>query len=337
MDKVCVTGASSFLSSHIISQLLSQGYQVHATVRSEERAAEVQHLFAQLHPYQSGQLTMFICDLASESNWRTSVNQCKYVIHTASPFSSTANLSDEQLISEAVDGTLRVLRHARDAGVEKVIMTSSFGAIGYGQNWTGRVFDERDWTDLNAPNLPAYIRSKTLAEKAAWEFNDSQGENMALSVINPVGIFGPVPGKASSSTQIISALLSGSMPLAPKLSFGVVDVRDAAQLHLSAMLSPKAAGERFIANQGRCVSIMEIAEILRSSNLNAGKLPGAEMPNWAVRLLAKFNKQLQQIAPQVGVVRESTSAKAREVLGWSPRPLEETILDTARSLVDRAP
>jgi dihydroflavonol-4-reductase len=332
MDRVCVTGGSSFLSGHIISLLLDQGYAVQTTVRADARGEEVRKLVEDLNPEQADRVGIFVCDLRKESNWKQAMQQCRFVMHVASPFSSIASESEDEIVSMAVDGTLRVLKAALAAGVERVALTSSFGAIAYGQPWRGKVFDERDWTKLQGPGVFPYIKSKTLAEKAAWDFIEREGGSMELSVINPVGIFGPIIGKPSSSTEIISSLLSGKVPMAPRLHFGVVDVRDVAELHLLAMLSEQAAGQRFIANQGSTVSLIGIARILSKVEQNADSLPTREMPNWLVRLLALFNPQLKQIAPQLGIVRESTSAKARELLDWSSRPLEETILDTARSL-----
>jgi dihydroflavonol-4-reductase len=197
------------------------------------------------------------------------------------------------------------------------------------------VFTEKDWTDIEAPDAQPYMKSKTLAERAAWDFIAREGNGLELSVINPVGIFGPVLGPdVSTSIQLIRMMMNGAIPGAPRIHFGVVDVRDVADLHLIAMTSPAARGERFIAVAGKTMSIVEIARLLKERmGARAGKVPVLQFPDWLVRLFGLFNPAAKAAVPQLGIIREASNRKARDVLGWAPRSNEEAILATAESLI----
>jgi nucleoside-diphosphate-sugar epimerase len=215
-----------------------------------------------------------------------------------------------------------------------VVLTSSFAAIGYGEP-TDQPFSEEDWTDPHHPGLTAYVKSKTLAERAAWDFMTREGGALELSVVNPVGVFGPVLGPDfSSSIQLLRTMMDGGMPRAPRLSFGVVDVRDVADLHLRAMTDPAAKGQRFLAVAGESMSMQEIALLLRARMGEAARrAPTKVMPDWIVRFAGLFNPALAQAVPELGRVRRLTNEKARRLLGWRPRSNEEAILATAESLV----
>ncbi len=281
-----------------------------------------------------GTLTFVAADLEEDAGWANAVAGCEYVLHVASPFPSGVPKDEDELVLPAREGTLRVLRAAAAAGVRRVVMTSSFGAIGYGHPPQSVPFDETNWTNVDAPGISAYIKSKTLAERAAWAFA-RDGGTMELTVINPVGVFGPVLGPPlSASTSLIKLLMDGDMSRCPRLSFGVVDVRDVADLHVRAMTHPAAAGERFLAVAGECISLLDVAKLLRARlGATAGKVPTKEAPDWLLRLLAPFVPKLSAIVPDLGKVRRSSSEKARQMLGWSPRSNEEAILATAESLV----
>jgi dihydroflavonol-4-reductase len=230
-----------------------------------------------------------------------------------------------------------VLRAARDAGVKRVVLTSSFAAIGYGYP-AGRTrpFTEEDWTNTGSLSVAPYIKSKALAERAAWDFAEREGGGTELAVVNPVGIFGPVLGAdLSGSVGIIKAMLDGSLPRTPRLWTSVVDVRDVADLHLRAMTSPKAAGERFLAAAGDAISFRHIAQTLRERlGPAAARVPDREMPNWFVRAASPFVPTLKQFRRNLDLVRHTDAAKARAVLGWEPRPPEDALIATARSLLD---
>ena len=233
----------------------------------------------------------------------------------------------------ARDGVLRVLKAARDAAVKRVVLTSSCGAIYYGHPPQTAPFDETSWTNTGG-EMSAYVRSKAIAERAAWDFMQAEGGALELAVVNPAGIFGPVLGSDfSSSIELVTRLMNG-MPGCPRLFFGVVDVRDVADLHLRAMTDPAAKGERFIAVSGGVMSMLDIATVLRARLGEAArKVPTRQLPNWLVRLVSRFDPKLRPLLPLLDNTRHATSAKAERVLGWKPRPREDAIVATAESLV----
>lgn len=279
-------------------------------------------------------LSFYAADLLSDAGWNEAVAGCDYVLHVASPFPSQAPKDENELIVPARDGTLRVLRASRDAGIKRVVLTSSFAAIGYGKHPSNTPFTEADWTDASAPN-PPYIKSKTIAERAAWDFMTKEGGDLELTVINPVGIFGPVLGRDfSSSIGIIKGLLDGAMPGLPDVYFGVVDVRDAADIHIRAMTDPAAKGERFLAVSGPALSLSDVAAILRRRlGKDAEHVPTKKLPNWQIRIAALFDERARQTVPNLGKRRNSSNEKARRTLGWTPRSSEEVIVATAESLI----
>jgi dihydroflavonol-4-reductase len=280
-------------------------------------------------------LSFFTADLTADDGWHDAVAGCDYVLHVASPLSTSVPKDENEMIIPARDGTLRVLRAAREAGVRRAVVTSSLGAIGYGHPARDRPFDETDWTNLDGADVQPYIKSKTLAERAAWDFVAREGGGLELSVVNPAGIFGPVLGPDfSGSIEIVKSLLDGAMPAVPRVYFGVVDVRDVADLHLRAMTAPEAKGERFIAVSGETMSILDIARVLRRElGPRARRVPRLQAPDWLVRLAANRIPLLRAVVPMLGRVRHSTSAKARSLLGWQARSNDEAILATAESLI----
>jgi nucleoside-diphosphate-sugar epimerase len=333
-DLVLVTGGSGFVGAHCIDQLLRGGYRVRTTVRSLSRETDVRAMLNVAGSPRQDALTFVAADLSADAGWDEAVQGCRFVLHVASPFPAKAPQHENELIVPAREGTLRVLRAARAAGVERVVLTSSFVAIGYGQPPRTAPFDERDWTDLNGPGLTAYAKSKTLAERAAWEFIACESNGLELSVINPVGIFGPALGPDyATSVEIVQRFLDGAVPVCPRISFGGVDVRDVADLHLRAMTSPAAKGERFLAVAGDVVTLIDVAMILKKRlGPIARRVPTREMPDWLVRLLANFIPDLRLIALELGNVRNLTNAKAKRVLNWTPRSNEDCIVATAESL-----
>jgi dihydroflavonol-4-reductase len=239
------------------------------------------------------------------------------------------------LIIPARDGTLRVLRAARDAGVKRVVLTSSFAAIGYGHTLQKTPFNETDWTDPNGRGATAYVKSKTVGERAAWDFIAREGGKLELSVVNPVAVFGPVLGPDySASILLVKRMMDGAMPGLPQLYFGVVDVRDVADLHIRAMTDPAARGERFLASAGDFMSLRDIAGVLkRRMGAQAARVPTRQLPNWLVRIAALRDPAVKQILPELGKIKNASNAKARRMLGWVPRSNEEAIVATAESLV----
>jgi nucleoside-diphosphate-sugar epimerase len=332
MSTVAVTGGSGFIAGHAILQLLAAGHEVRATLRNLAREAEVRATLKQ-HGEPGDRLSFVAADLSGDAGWDEAVAGCDYVLHVASPFPPGTPRHEDDLIVPARAGTLRVLRAARAAGVQRVVLTSSFAAIGYGHPARSTPFDERDWTDL-AHRVSAYVRSKTLAEQAAWDYIAREGGSLELAVVNPAAVFGPALGPDySTSIGLLKSMLEGAMRALPQLYFAMVDVRDVAELHLRAMTSPAARGERFLAVAGDCMSLAAIARVLRERMGEvARRAPTREVPNWLVRLAALRHRQAAEVAPELGKLKHVTNAKARRLLGWSPRSNEESIVAAAESL-----
>jgi nucleoside-diphosphate-sugar epimerase len=334
-ETVLVTGGSGFIGSFCILQLLAAGYQVRTTVRDLGREADVRAMLKQGGAAAGDRLSFIAADLAKDEGWAEAAAGCQYVLHVASPLPASAPKHEDELIVPAREGTLRVLRAARDAGVRRVVVTSSFAAIGYGHEQRVKPFDETDWTDLNGGDVTAYPKSKTIAERAAWDFLKKEGGGLELAVVNPVAVFGPLLGPDySSSILIVQRLMSGSLPGCPQLYLGAVDVRDVADLHLRAMTNPAAKGERFLAVAGDFLSFVDIAKILKARmGDSARRVPTRQLPNWLLRLAALRDPAVKLILPELGKRKNATNEKARRMLGWAPRSNEEAIVATAESLV----
>jgi dihydroflavonol-4-reductase len=257
------------------------------------------------------------------------------VLHVASPLPPNVPKNEDELIVPAREGTLRVLRASRDAGVKRVVVTSSFAAIGYGHKERTMPFTEADWTDPAGSDVMPYTKSKTLAERAAWDFIAKEGGALELSVVNPVGVFGPVLGPDySASILMVQRLMDGAVPGCPRLYYGAVDVRDVADLHIRAMTHPDAKGERFLAVAGNFMSMLEMAKVLKARMGAAAKrVPAREVPNWLVRIAALRDPAVKLILPELGKVKNATNEKARRLLGWAPRSNEESIVASAESLL----
>lgn len=332
---VLVTGGSGFIASHCILQLLAAGYDVRTTVRNLRREPDVRALLKAAGTDPGSRLSFVAADLEKDAGWALAAANCQYVLHVASPFPPEVPKHEDELIVPAREGALRVLRASREAGVKRVVLTSSFAAIGYGHEPQSAPFDETNWTDPNARGVSAYAKSKTLAERAAWDFLAREGGALELAVVNPVGVFGPVLGADyATSIMIVQRLMDGAMPGVPKLYFGAVDVRDVADLHLRAMIHPAANGQRFLAVAGDFLSIADIAKLLkRRMGAAAKRVPTRELPNWMVRLAALRDPAVKQIIPELGVRKNATGEKACRLLAWNPRSSEDSIVATAESLM----
>lgn len=337
---VLVTGGSGFVGSHCIVRLLGAGYEVRTTIRSLRKKSDI------LGMLENGGIARDLAagvdfreaDLTKDADWAEAARDCEYVLHVATPISLSIPKTAEEVIRPAVDGTVRVLRAARDAGVKRVVLTSSFAAVGYGNDPGTRLFDETDWTNPKASGLSAYVRSKALAERAAWDFMASEGGTMELAVVNPMAIFGPLLGKSlSSGHQLLKNLLDGAMKAVPRIDFGIVDVRDVADLHLLAMTDPKAKNQRFLALGGGVMTFHEIAMTLREElGKDAEKVPTKTVADWVLRLLAPFSPKAKQVLPMLGQKRNCSNEKARTLLGWKPRPNREAVVAAGQSLVSLA-
>ncbi len=315
MTRVLVTGGSGYLGTHVIAALLRDGQTVRATVRSLAHEDELRAAVRRGGADDAG-LELAVAELLSDDGWSEAVAGCEDVHHVASPMIQTSE--PDEVIRPARDGTLRVLRAARDAGVRRVVLTSSFAAVGYSSKPI-RDYTEDDWTDPDSPGLAAYPRSKAIAERVAWDFIEREGGDTELVVVNPTFILGPTLTRQSrSSLQLIKAMLDGTMPVVTRQRFGIADVRDVADLHLSAMATPEAAGKRFLAlADGPTITYLQIAQILRERLGDlAERAPTEEAPGDELPPLIIHNE------------------RARRELGWRPRPVETTIVDTAESLRD---
>ncbi|MBE7174536.1 MAG: aldehyde reductase, partial [Williamsia sp.] len=292
--KVLVTGGSGFIAVHCIVKLLQQGCTVRTTLRSLNRAEEVKEMLRNGGVTSFEALSFTEADLTSDANWREAAAGCDYVLHVASPTPIVKFVHEDEMINPAREGVLRVLKAAKEAGVTRVVLTSAFGAIGVGHKNRQTPYTEADWTDLNADIHP-YQKSKTLAEKAAWNYIQTEGGGMELSTVNPVAVMGPVLGTDySHSHQMIKQMLEGDMKACPRIASCYVDVRDVADLHLLAMTDPKAAGERFLATAGNALSMLEVATILkRRLGDNARKVPTKELPDWQLKGAALANPTLK--------------------------------------------
>ena len=335
MSKVLVTGGSGFIGSHAIVQLLAAGHQVRTTVRNLKREGDVRGMLTNGGAEPGSRLSFVAADLTGDAGWAEAVAGCEYVLHVASPLPPAVPKHEDELIVPARDGALRVLRAARDAGVKRVVLTSSFAAIGYGYKPRSAPFDETSWTHLDGDDVAPYTKSKTLAERAAWDFIAKEGGGLELSVVNPVGVFGPVLGPDySASILIVQRLMDGALPGSPRLCYGVVDVRDVVDLHIRAMTLLAAKGERFLAVAGDFLWMREIARILKDRMGSAARrVPTRELPNWMVRLASLRDPAIKLILPELGKRKNATNEKARRMLGWTPRSSEEALTATGESLV----
>jgi nucleoside-diphosphate-sugar epimerase len=335
MSTVLVTGGSGFVGVYTILQLLAAGHTVRTTLRHPDRSKDVLAMLRQAGAEPGNRLAFFTADLTDDAGWGEAVGGCEYVLHVASPLLTAVPDDENEMIIPAREGTLRVLRAAREAGVKRVVITSSFGAVSYGHPPQDAPFDETSWTNLDSLETHPYIKSKTLAERAAWDFVEREGDGLELSVINPTAVFGPALGPDfSGSIGIIKELLDGTMTAAPRIYFGLIDVRDVAELHLRAMTSPAAKGERFIAVAGETMSILGIAKILRTKiGASARRVPRFQAPDWLIRLAALRNPMARASLPMLGKLRRANGDKARRLLGFAPRGNEEMIVDTAESLI----
>jgi nucleoside-diphosphate-sugar epimerase len=330
---VLVTGGSGYLAGWCIVELLERGYRVRTTVRHPSREPEVRAAVGtQVDPHHD--LSVHVTDLISDEHWRQAIEGCDYVLHVASPLPASQPKDPDEVIVPAREGTLRVLRAALDAGVDRVVLTSSVAAIRGGNEGLGRKLDESVWTNLEASGLTPYVRSKTIAERAAWELAEDRGMRERVAAVNPGVIIGPLlSDDRSTSLQTIERLLNG-MPAMPRLGFNFVDTRDVVDLQIRAMTAEAAGGERFIAVT-RFLWMAEVAEILRERlGQAASKVPTRVAPDLLVQAMALFDGAIRSFRSSLGKRTDYDTAKARERLGWSPRPIEDTIAEAAESLVE---
>lgn len=340
---VLVTGGSGFIGSHVIVQAIQHGYRVRTTVRSLDRANSVREklLNGGISDEQVRSIRIFEVDLLGDKGWAEACHGCDFLLHVASPYPSKIPRDEQDVIKPAREGTIRALRAAKNAGtVKRVVITSSFAAVGYGheQRPMDNPFTEKDWTVLQNPKSPVgpYEKSKTLAEQDAWQWLHNEGMGMELTTVNPVAVWGPSLGKEeNTSLELPTRMLNGQLPGLPNLSFGIVDVRDVAALHIRAMEAPEAAGQRYLAiSDELSVSTKDISTYLKDGLLarETRRVPTYMLPNFFLRLASHFDKSVALIIPELGIVRPTSNAKAREQLNWKPRSARDAVLASAESL-----
>jgi dihydroflavonol-4-reductase len=331
---VLVSGAGGFIAMHCILQLLEQGYTVRGTLRNLSREAQLRKTLAQY--VDADQRLEFVrADLLKEDDWQTAVRNCDYVLHVASPFPVEAPKNEDDLIIPARQGTLHVLRAAAAQAVKRVVLTSSLAAVidGYGPG--RRAFDENDWSNLDG-KIGAYSKSKTLAERAAWDFMENLGSTspLELSVINPGFVLGPYLGDDSgTSGMLISKLMRHEVPGIPHIRWFMVDVRDVAAAHIAAMTTPEAAGQRFCCTAHTCWT-RDVALILERHFAGRGyHIPTREFPDFAVRLVALFDKTVKLTVDSLGKEYTVSTARIEKTLRWQPHSLDKTIVTMAESMI----
>ena len=330
--QLLVTGASGFVGSHADPVV---GARLHCPWhrRDTSRSGTLTEMFAKHCPGKSVEL--FSADLSNDTGWEEAIAGCDYILHIASPIPLSVPRDRDALVGPARDGALRVLKLAKAHGVKRVVMTSSIAAIGYGpQKTQSRPYTEEDWTDPDYPKLNAYLRSKTLAEMAAWDYVNNEGKGLELSVVNPGLILGPVlENDVGTSVEAIKQLMTGELPLFPRIGFSVVDVRDVASCHILAMTTPEAAGERFICG-GEFAWFSELGAVLRKAYPDR-RLPTRTAPDFLLWFLSFFNSALTQVLDDLGRTQIVSHEKATRVLGWEPRSIEDAVLATSESLIER--
>lgn len=331
---VLVTGGSGYIAAFLIRQLADAGWTVHTTIRNLAGEAKARERLG----IAGEPVKFFAAELMNDAGWAEAMAGCSHVAHVASPFPVGVPKSEDELIVPAREGALRALRFARDAGVTRFVLTSSAAAVAYGHPAGKTEFTEADWTNLDAPGIQPYIKSKTIAERAAREWVAQQGGEMEFCSVNPVAVLGPVLGDDfAASIEIAKQLLEGKIPALPDVGFCLVDVRDVADLHFRALTAPaeKVRNGRFIASAGPFYTFADLARVVRARlGDQARKVPTRRMPDFVVRILAKFVPDLRQLVGELGRTRSTSGQHARDVLGWAPRSPDDTIEDTARSLIE---
>jgi dihydroflavonol-4-reductase len=335
MALVLVTGASGFVANHVILKLLARGHQVRGTVRSTAKGDALKATLGKHDPRAAG-IELVMADLSSDAGWADAVKGCEFVQHVASPFPAVHPRDENELIRPAREGALRVLKAAKAAGVKRVVMTSSMAAIAYGHgDGRAEVSDETMWSNPDGPDNTPYTKSKTLAERAAWDYVNGEGKGLELATVNPTGILGPaLSADVSTSLEIPIRLMNGKTPGIPRLGFSLVDVRDVADCHIAAMENPKAAGERFLATDD-FLWFTECAAILREAfPAYVNRIPRRNVPDWMLKVMAVFQPVYRQTVTELGRTRKASNRKAREVLGIQFRSSKEALVASAQSLID---
>lgn len=327
-----VTGGSGYIAGFLIRQLIENGWTVHTTVRSLKREPEVRGWLN----VDQDKLRFFAADLEHDAGWAEAIVDCSHVAHVASPFPLGVPSHADELIVPAREGALRALRFARAAGVKRFVLTSSMASVAYGHGKARDLYNEADWTNLDDPKVMPYPRSKTVAERTARDWVAAEGDDMEFASVNPAAVFGPLlSGDLSTSIELVKQLLEGKVPMCPDIGFGIIDVRDVADLHYRVLTAPDIRNERYVCS-GPFLKMIDVANLLRANlGEKARKVPSRRMPDWLLKLFALVRPELKQLVAELGNVRGGDSSHAIQTLGWTMRTPEEAILATAHSLIER--
>ena len=332
MKKVLVTGISGFVGQHCAAELLKKGYAVRGSVRSLAKTDEVvKGIAKEIDP--KGNLEFCELDLMKDAGWDKAMEGCDYVLHIASPFVVKIPKDENELIKPAVDGTLRALKAAKKAGIKRVVLTSSTVAMSGGLSGTFKI-NQNSWTKINGKNVTAYFKSKTLAEKSAWEFikNQTGGTKLELVVINPGPIYGPTltGNLAGEAMDLFKKLITGKVPMLPQAYSVMSDVRDVATIHVQALENEKAKGKRFIVTTEKPYAIQAIAQILKTNGYE--KVSTKLAPTFLLKFMANFNDEAKGMLPFIGNTIEADISDTMNTFNWKPIPFEKTVIDTAKSV-----
>jgi len=329
---VLVTGGSGYIAGFLIRQLIENGWNVNTTVRSLKREDEVRRWLA----VEASKLHFFAADLENDAGWAEAMAGCSHVAHVASPFPLDVPKHADDLVIPAREGALRALRFAKAAGVKRFVLTSSMAAIAYGHGKGRDLYNEADWSNLANPEVMPYPRSKTAAERAARDWIAAEGGDIEFASVNPAAVFGPLlSDDLSTSIEVVKQLLEGKVPMCPDVGFGIIDVRDVADMHYRALTMEGVKDERFVCS-GPFLKFIDVANILKANlGEQARKVPTRRMPDWLLKALAIFRPELKQVVAELGNVRGGDSGHAMARLGWTMRPPEEAILATAEDLIGR--
>ncbi|MEM9584476.1 MAG: aldehyde reductase [Pseudomonadota bacterium] len=334
---VFVTGATGYIAKHLVLQLLNAGFNVIGSTRSAERDAELR---AAVSPHLEAadgletRLRTVTLDLTRDEGWTEALSGADVLMHTASPFPLSQPKDENDLITPAVQGTLRALKAADASGIKRVILTSSTVAVASGPTPARGHYTEDDWSDLTHPMTNAYAKSKTMAERAAWDFIAADAPHMQLTTINPGLVLGaPLDENFGTSIQLIERLMKGRDPMVPNFGFAAVDVKDVAAMHISALKAPEAAGERILAVAGS-LWFKDIAETLAAAYPDR-KIPTRTAPSFLMRALGLFDPAVRSILPQLGQCPKISNEKAKTLLGMEFRSMDDAIRSSAAFLMSK--
>ena len=333
---VLVTGGTGYLGLHIILQLLKKGYEVRTTVRSMKSSEVILQTLKDNSIQDVSRLSFAEADLSKDEGWAEAVAGCRYVLSVASPVFFEIPKNEADMMRPAVEGILRVLKASRNGHVKRVVMTSNFGAVGFSKKNPAVITTEADWTNPKERGLSAYEKSKLLAEREAWKFIKHEGDGLEFATINPVAILGPaLNSHTSGSFVLLNNLLDGTMKRVPPIPLNLVDVRDVAKLHILAMETPAANGERFIASSDGQINMTEMAEIMRKDFPGISqKVSKKNMSPHFINFASHFSQYAREGALLLNMNRNVSNEKAKTLLGWKPRSSnQEIVTDSLKSMI----